>query len=193
MDLIWKSILLISSGVIFLRISGRKSISQMTISQTVIMISIGTLIVQPIADRSIWRAILAIAIFTASNILMEYFQVKFNFLERLLTGNAKIVIQEGEVISKNLKKLKITTDQLEMRLRQQGIKKISDVKTATIEPNGQLGYELIEDAQPLTVGEFKKMMGSLIVNQNQSTGQTDNIFREVTKKEHIKNIPDQLH
>jgi len=29
-----------------------------------------------------------------------------------------------------------------------------------IEPNGQLGYELKEDAKPLTIGEFKKMMNA---------------------------------
>jgi uncharacterized membrane protein YcaP (DUF421 family) len=50
MDLsfIWKPFLLIISGILLLRISGRKSISQMTLAQTVVMISIGTIIVQPI-------------------------------------------------------------------------------------------------------------------------------------------------
>jgi uncharacterized membrane protein YcaP (DUF421 family) len=54
-----------------------------------------------------------------------------------------------------LKKLRLTVDQLEMRLRNQGISNIEDVKKATIEPNGLLGYELQEDAKPLTIGEFK--------------------------------------
>jgi len=193
MDLIWKSALLILSGITFLRLSGRKSISQMTISQTVVMISIGTLIVQPIADKSIWRAILAVALFSGASLIMEYLQIKFDPIEKLLTGNAKPVIENGQLLPNNLKKMRITVDQLEMRLRQQGISKISDVKTATLEPNGQLGYELVEDAKPLTVREFKKMMGSFVESQNQGQKQANNIFTEVSNKGHENQIPDQLH
>ncbi|KAA2297616.1 DUF421 domain-containing protein, partial [Clostridioides difficile] len=41
MDWIWKSVLLVLIGMILLRIAGRKSISQMSVATTVIMISIG--------------------------------------------------------------------------------------------------------------------------------------------------------
>lgn len=55
MDLsfIWQSFLLILAGILLLRISGRKSQSQMTLAQTVVMISIGTIIVQPIVKKSV--------------------------------------------------------------------------------------------------------------------------------------------
>lgn len=48
MDLIWKSVVIVIGGTILLRIAGRKSISQMTLSQVVIMIGIGSLLVQPL-------------------------------------------------------------------------------------------------------------------------------------------------
>jgi uncharacterized membrane protein YcaP (DUF421 family) len=70
----------------------------------------------------------------------------------------KSIFFPGTLNIQNLKKLRLTVDQLEMRLRNQGISNIEDVKTATIEPNGLLGYELQEDAKPLTKGEFKKLM-----------------------------------
>ncbi len=193
MDLLWKSIILIFTGIVFLRITGRKSISQMTIGQTVIMISIGTLIVQPIADKSIWRAILAVIIFAVFNIILEYLELKFNPIEKLITGQAKEVIKNGQLLPQNMKKLRITVDQLEMRLRQQGIKNISDVKTATLEANGQLGYELGEDAQPLTVGQFKQMMGGFIQNVNTQQSQSGNLFTEITDGGHQNDISDQLH
>ncbi|WP_236932771.1 YetF domain-containing protein [Geosporobacter ferrireducens] len=93
---------------------------------------------------------------------------------------------------------------MEMRLRQSGIKNISDVKTATIEPNGQLGYELIEDAQPLTVGQFRNMINELAwlnVNKVSSAdenkpsvqvSETDNLFSEVVNNQHQTEIPKQL-
>ncbi|WP_186328358.1 hypothetical protein [Paenibacillus sp. 32O-W] len=54
MDLawIWKSAILVIAGMVLLRIAGRKSISQMSVATTVIMISIGTTIVQPLANKS---------------------------------------------------------------------------------------------------------------------------------------------
>lgn len=48
----WKSVVLVIAGMVLLRIAGRKSISQMSVATTVIMISIGTTIVQPIAKSN---------------------------------------------------------------------------------------------------------------------------------------------
>ncbi len=64
--------------------------------------------------------------------------------------------------------MRLTIDKLEMHIRQQGVSNISEIKNATIEPNGQLGYELMPDSRPLTVGEFKKLMGLMVQQQNQS-------------------------
>ena len=44
LDWIWKAVLIVLSGTLLLRIAGRKSISQMTLAQTVIMIGIGSLL-----------------------------------------------------------------------------------------------------------------------------------------------------
>jgi uncharacterized membrane protein YcaP (DUF421 family) len=158
LDFIWESLLLVTAGVLLLRLAGRKSISQMTIAQTVVMISIGSIIIQPIIERSVWKTVIASAIFIGALILMEYLQVKSNKFENFITGKSKIVIQNGQIQEKQLSRLRFTVDQLEMRLRQQGIQRIADVKTATLEPNGQLGYELNREAQPLTVGEFEKAL-----------------------------------
>jgi len=193
MNIIWKSLILITTGLVFLRVSGRKSISQMTISQTVIMISIGSLIVQPIAEKSIQKTIISAAIFIIFIFLIEYLQVKFDFFEMLMTGKAQVVIDNGYIVTKNLKKMRVTVDQIEMRLRQQGISKISDVKTATLEPNGQLGYELMRHAKPVTIGELEKMLGGLIIQQNQPLQEENtNIFNEVKQNKHSTEINKRL-
>lgn len=75
-----------------------------------------------------------------------------------------------------------------MRLRNQGISKIEDVKTATLEPNGQLGYELKDEAKPLIVRDFHKIMQSYSTYYNKSLydiyheqRENNNIFQEVKK------------
>lgn len=184
MDYIWEAFLMVISGFLLLRLSGRKSLAQMTVTTTVVMISIGSIIVQPIIEDSVIKTIITIIIFISVLILIEYLQVKSNALEKLMTGKAVSVIDNGQINLKNLKKLRFTVDKLEMHMRQQGISNVSDIKNATIEPNGQLGYELKSDAKPLTVGEFKKLMGLLIQPQNQSPDSDGGLFYEVINKEH---------
>ncbi|AIQ63481.1 membrane protein [Paenibacillus stellifer] len=155
---IWKSAFLVIAGMILLRVSGRKSISQMSVATTVIMISIGTTIVQPIANNELWKAIGSAAIFIVSLLIIEYLQLKFDWLENLMSGRSKIIIENGQIIPKNLRSLRITVDMLEMRLRQNGISNLSDVKFATLEPNGQMGYELMRHAKPVTIGELERIL-----------------------------------
>jgi len=199
MSFVWQSFLLIVSGILLLRLAGRKSISQMTLAQTIVMISIGTIIVQPIVEKSVIKAVIGATIFVAAIIIIEYLEVKFTFFEKFITGKSKIVIENGMLQTKNLKKLRLTVDQLEMRLRNQGISKIEDVKFATIEPNGLLGYELNDNAKPLTVGEFKKLIDMylpFVQAAKDSTQQTTSkekgdIFEEI-KERKTKDHPDYL-
>lgn len=72
MNFTWESLVLIVAGVILLRISGMKSIAQMTSTQTVVMISIGTIIVQSIIKYSLFKTLIAAAIFTITFIVMEW-------------------------------------------------------------------------------------------------------------------------
>ncbi|MBO8171957.1 MAG: DUF421 domain-containing protein [Bacillaceae bacterium] len=188
----WESVLLLVSGILFLRLAGRKSISQMTLAQTVVMISIGSIIIQPIVETSIWRTLLATAVFVLTLVFLEWLQVKFNLFESFLSGKSKTVIDNGKPVAENLRKMRMSVDQLEVRLRQQGIQKISDVKTATIEHNGQLGYELMRHAKPLTVGEFEKWMASMAVQPPPPNAPQPNLFDEVKQKGHTEPNPPKL-
>ncbi|NMD69305.1 DUF421 domain-containing protein [Bacillus sp. DNRA2] len=196
---IWQSFLLILAGIILLRIAGRKSISQMTLAQTIVMISIGTIIVQPIVEKSVTKAIIGAAIFVVAIVMIEFLEVKFNFFEKFITGKSIIVIENGKLHTKNLRKLRLTVDQLEMRMRNQGISKFSDIKMATIEPNGLLGYELNDQAKPLTAGEFKQFfdlyfpqLQAMAQNPPQTTSQENgSVFAELKDRKN-QNHPDYL-
>lgn len=155
---VWKALILIVFGMLVLRLAGRKSISQMTIPTTIAMISIGTIIVQPIADHSIVITIVAAAVFIAVLIVVEWLQLRWSAFEKLIKGPAVIVIEAGRLNTDNLKKIRLTVDALEMSLREKGISRLSDVKTATIEPNGQLGYELQDGAKPVTLMQMEALL-----------------------------------
>ncbi|WP_096201760.1 DUF421 domain-containing protein [Bacillus sp. FJAT-45350] len=160
MDLhfIWKAILIVFVGITILRIGGRKSISQLTVSQTVIMISIGNLMIQPVSNRNIWVTFLIGLLLVLTLIFIEFLQLKFDKVENFMTGKSNIVIENGKINVENLKKMRLTVDQLEVRLRQENVQSILHVKWATIEPSGQLGLILSEPQQPATKQDIQTLI-----------------------------------
>jgi len=195
---IWQSILIFIVGTFILRIGGRKSISQMTISQTIVMIGLGSLLIQPVSGKGLLVTFLAAGILTILMIITEYLEIKIDFLETMFSGKAVIVIENGKPNIKNLKKLRMSIDRLETRLRQSGISSIEDVQYATIEVSGQLGYELKNNKRPLNQEDFIKLMSeiyelkSMISNKAKpESNENNNIFKEIKggKFEGNKNEP----
>ncbi|MFC4077054.1 DUF421 domain-containing protein [Salinithrix halophila] len=201
MQWIWQAISIVLVGTVLLRVAGRKTISQMTLSQTVLMISIGTLLIQPVSGHGLGVTFLVASILVISLLIIEYLQLKSDTTESLITGKAVMVIQNGQLQTDNLKKLRLTVDQLETRLRQNSVTKFTDVKWATLEPSGQLGYELMDQAKPATKGDLNQLLQTIQsqlqpvpaqMNPTQPTpnlaSQTNNnqtghdIFAEVTQK-----------
>ncbi|MHA6252016.1 DUF421 domain-containing protein [Oceanobacillus sp. CAU 1775] len=184
-----------------MRLAGRKSISQMTITQVIVMIGIGSLLIQPIADKGIFHTLAVGFLMILLMIVTEYLEVKFDFLETISTGKAKIVIENGKIDTDTLRKLRMSVDRLETRLRQSGVTSLEDVKYATIEVSGQIGYELHENKKPVTKEDLQLLMQE-IAHLKESLGlankptlptnekQNDNIFNEVkTKKFEGKQEP----
>ncbi|QGH36834.1 DUF421 domain-containing protein [Gracilibacillus salitolerans] len=202
MDLhfIWKAIVVVIGGILILRLAGRKSISQLTVAQTVMMIAVGSLIIQPVGDRNIWITMVITFLMVSTLLFIEYIVLKSDTLETFIYGKSLIVVEDGQINESNLKKLRLTVDMLEVRLRQQNIQHFSDLKWATIESNGQLGYMLKSNKQYATKEDIE-MLKSLI-ESNQSNppnerGQTnasvpDNIFTEVKNREHIEKPKENL-
>ena len=188
MDYYWffQVILIFLVGTFILRIGGRKSISQMTIPQTIVMIGLGSLLIQPITGKGLLATFIAAFIIIILMVLTEYLQVKVDFFENIFSGKSIIVIENGKLNIKNMKKIRMTVDKLETRLRQAGISSIEDVKYATIEVSGQVGYELKEDKKPLTVGEFKSLINEIMINSNVKfevkKNIENNIFEELNNK-----------
>jgi uncharacterized membrane protein YcaP (DUF421 family) len=203
-DWIWKAVLIVLAGTLLLRVAGRKSISQMTLAQTVIMVGIGSLLIQPLAGKNIWMTIGVGLILVLTLMVMEYVQVKSDTVEKMITGKSKMLVENGVLNEKNFKKLRMTVDQLEMKLRQQGVSKISDVKWATLEPNGQVGVELMQQAKPVTMKEFEQLQAQVQTLTNllqaspatgwpvsQNTGGED-IFKEITQNPPVNPPPKHL-
>ncbi|WP_070120048.1 DUF421 domain-containing protein [Bacillus marinisedimentorum] len=197
---IWKAIVVVVGGVLILRLAGRKSISQLTVAQTVMMIAVGSLIIQPVGDRNIWITMVITFLMVLTLISIEYVVLRSNALESFIYGKSLIVVENGQINESNLKKLRLTVDMLEVRMRQQNIQHFSDLQWATIEPNGQLGYMLKSDKQYATKEDIQMLKSLIESNQSNPQHETsktkpsvsNNIFNEVKNRKHKEKPKENL-
>ena len=203
-NLLWKAVLVVIGGTLLLRLAGRKSISQMTLAQTVIMIGLGSLLVQPIVGHDIWATFAVGLMLILTLIVLEYVQVKVDQAEGFVTGRAKLIIRDGVLQEKTLRKLRFTVDQLEMKIRLQNVTSIRDIKCATLEPNGQVWLELVESAKPATKQDIYilrreiELLHELLTNTShlapsprESTAR-ETLFTEVADEGHIEDVSKHL-
>ncbi|MDZ5471500.1 DUF421 domain-containing protein [Bacillus sp. 31A1R] len=199
LNFIWKAIVIVFGGVLVLRVAGRKSISQLTVAQTVMMVAVGSLIIQPVNHRNIWVTLLITFIMVLTLIIIEFLALKFDKLESFFYSKSIMIIENGQMNEKNMKKLRLTVDMLEVRLRLHGVISINDVQWATIESNGQLGYLLKPEKQFATKEDIQQLM-SLIQSVVDNTylkldvknSTEDKIFKEVKNSQHVKEPPEYL-
>jgi uncharacterized membrane protein YcaP (DUF421 family) len=182
----------------------------MTLAQTVIMIGLGSLLIQPVTGHGLFVTFAVGGVLVATLFVMELLQAKSDKFEKFITGKSKVLIEKGQLNEKNMKKLRMTVDQLEMSLRQSNVISISDVEMATLEPNGQLDFVLKSYAQPVTTKQFdslqqdvqtiKTLLEALILSDTsapkrpeQEASQTENeLFKEVKNKSHNYEVPKHL-
>ena len=100
---IWEAILIFFVGTLILRIGGRKSISQMTISQTIVMIGLGSLLIQPVSGKGLFVTFEVASLLTILMIVMEYLEIKVDTLDTFFSGKAVAVINNGQLNINNLR------------------------------------------------------------------------------------------
>ncbi|MCY8489253.1 hypothetical protein [Bacillus atrophaeus] len=83
-----------------MRLAGRKSISQLTVAQTVMMIAVGSLIIQPVGDRNIWITMVITFLMVITLLFIEYIALKYNVLETFVYGKS-LLVENGQVNESN--------------------------------------------------------------------------------------------
>lgn len=192
MNALWWSVVMVLIGILLLRASGRRSISQMTFASLLVMLSLGTVFATPLGRQNPVITLLTTGVMLATLVVLEWLQLKFRWLELLISGRVRNIVEDGRINERELRKLRLSESKLEMRLRQKGITNISDIQTATIEVNGELGYILKPDARPLTVREFHQTMQALF-GQMVGTGVASKETEEFLPSELTTNADSSLH
>jgi uncharacterized membrane protein YcaP (DUF421 family) len=142
MDIVARAAVMFFVLYVLLRIMGKRELGQLTPFELVVMIVLGDLIQQGVThnDFSLTGAILAISTFAFLAIAMSWLTYLSPRAEKLLDGEPRIIIRDGELLNENLRRDRITLSEVESEMRLAGIMKMDQVAWAILEPQGKISF-----------------------------------------------------
>lgn len=140
--------------VLFLltKMLGNKQIAQLSFFDYVIGISIGSIAAAFAVDRTIdyAHAIVSLILYATFAFLLSLINLKSVKFRELIGGTPKILIQNGKLIEKNLRKSRYSVNDVLEECRIRGAYNIADVEFAILETCGQISILLKSQKTPVT-------------------------------------------
>ncbi len=142
-----------------IRLMGKRQIGDMQPNELVITLLISEIAAIPLQDSNqpILNGILAVLLLVFLEIVISVLVMKFSGLRSVFNGNSIIIIKNGIIDQKAMKKVRITVIELVELLRLQGHFDTSEIAWAILEVNGNLSVIPKAYKQPLTVGDLPKV------------------------------------
>lgn len=135
-----------------MRLMGKRQLGELQPTELVITILLSEIAAIPMQDNEIplGNSLLAVMFLVALEIISSALSLKSAKLRSILEGNSLVVIRDGVIDQKQLKKLRFSVDDLLDQLRQKDVFDISDVCYAVVETNGQLSVMLKPEKMTVT-------------------------------------------
>jgi uncharacterized membrane protein YcaP (DUF421 family) len=142
MDIVLRAIFLYAFVVFVMRVIGRRELSSMTPFDLVLLIVLGDAIQQGLTqdDYSVTGAVLAIATIASLQVFTSYFSYRSRHARKFLEGEPIVLVERGELVETNLKRERMTPDEIAEEMRQQQIGSLDDVEWGILEPNGSISF-----------------------------------------------------
>jgi uncharacterized membrane protein YcaP (DUF421 family) len=129
--------------ILFLtRIVGRRELNTLEPFDLILLVTIGDLIQQGVTqnDFSVTGMMLAAGTIGVLTVLFSYLPWRFQRLRPVLEGEPVILIEDGNVIEKNLRRNRLTQEEVAVEARSQQIASFDEVRWAVLETNGQINF-----------------------------------------------------
>ncbi len=195
-----RSIILYIAVLIAIRIMGKGEIAEMNCYDLVITLLIADVISMPIENSNIplINGIASLTGLVLMQTLVSYCALKSRRFNSFLSGKPSILINKGKIDSKELKKERVTIDELLEQLRVQGYFNLRDIQYAILETDGSLSVvpSTTYNSTPSTT--FNHLPVSLIVdgeivkNSLKYINKDENWLFDLLKSNNINNYKDVL-
>ena len=152
-----RTLLLYIVIIVAVRLMGKRQISELQTSELVVTLLISDIAAIPMQDtgQPLVSGFIPIAVLVMCEIVVSVLMLKIPKFRRVVCGRPIVVISDGKLIQSEMKRLRMSTEDLGEQLRQRNVFSLDDVAYAIIETNGKK-----PDKEPPTAG----MMGVALPN-----------------------------
>lgn len=142
MDIVVRAALAYVFLYLLLRLIGRRELSSLEPFDLILLVVIGDLVQQGItqSDYSFTGVVLTAGTFALLTVGTSYLVFRFRRLRPVLEPEPMIIVQDGKAIEKNLRKERMTVDEVVAEARQQQIPSLDSVAWAVLEGNGKISF-----------------------------------------------------
>ncbi|HEX6700472.1 MAG TPA: YetF domain-containing protein [Gaiellaceae bacterium] len=124
------------------RIVGRRELSTLEPFDLILLVVMGDIIQQGVTqnDFSVTGLLLAGSTIAVMTVLFSYLSFRVSRLRPILAGEPLILVEDGELIERNLTRQRITVGELLAEARMQQITKLDQIQWAVLETSGQISF-----------------------------------------------------
>lgn len=125
--------------ILFLRISGKTQMAQLTpldsVNAFVLGALVGGVIYNP--DTPVWYLVFAFAVWTVVNVILRYL-MRFHRIRKTITGDSAMIVRNRELVLREFRRNGLEMEQFRTLLRENGIFSMFDVDDVRFETNGHI-------------------------------------------------------
>src|ERR671910_2213758 len=142
MDIVLRAFVAFLFILLLTRIVGRRELSTLEPFDLILLVTIGDLVQQGVThnDFSVTGMMLAAGTIGILAVVFSYLPWKFQVLRPVLEGEPVILVQDGDVIERNLKRHRLTHEEIAAAARLQNIASLQQIRWAVLETNGQISF-----------------------------------------------------
>ncbi len=147
-----RTVIMYIAILIGVRLMGKRQISQLQTSELVVTLLISELAVMPIQqhDDPLWNGLIPMLVLVVCEIVVSLFMLKSGKFRQAVCGSPMVVIENGRVLQDQMRRLRMSTEDLFEELRLAGAFALEDVAYAIVETNGKLSVLKKASADSLT-------------------------------------------
>ena len=141
---------------ILTKIMGQREMSQLSIFDYFITITIGSIAAElstSLEDNFV-QPVIAMIVYALITLIVSILNTKFVKLRPFLSEKTLILYDDGTLFKENFKKAKIDLNEFLVQCRTNGFFNLSDIKTALLEENGKISFLPYSDKRPANPSDF---------------------------------------
>ncbi|KWX69690.1 DUF421 domain-containing protein [Paenibacillus jilunlii] len=152
LEVVWRTVFAVVVLFFLTKLLGKRQVSQLSFFEYITGITVGSLAayISLDTDKTWHLGVIALVVWVAFSLGIEYLQIKSKKARDFIDFKSTVLIKDGKVLEDNMKKERLTTDELLAELRKKDVFKLADVEFAIMESDGAINVLLTRENQPLT-------------------------------------------